>query len=255
MSSLNFIETEQGRKLAYHFSVGESPTIVFLAGLKSDMNGTKALRLEEWSKQLGFAFLRFDYSGHGESSGRFEDGCIGDWHQDTLAIIDSVTTGPIVLVGSSMGGWQALLVARTRPNQVAGIVTVAAAPDFTEDFYWVNFSAEERNRLLRDGYIECNSDYDEPYIISRRLIEDSRKHLVLRSPLILPFPVRCLQGTEDTAVTTETAIRLFDHANSRDMVLTLVKDADHRFSDERCLELIKEALLSVLTRVAAAPPI
>ncbi len=251
MSSSHFFETEQGRKLAYHFSVGNSPTIVFLAGLKSDMNGTKAVHLEQWSQQRGFAYLRFDYSGHGESSGRFEDGCIGDWYQDTLAIIDSVTTGPVVLVGSSMGGWLALLVARERPKQVASIVTIAAAPDFTEDSYWVNFSPEERDKLQCDGYVECDSDYDEPYIISRHLIEDGRKHLVLRSALVLPFPVRCLQGTDDTAVTTETAIRLLEHAVSYDMTLTLVKDADHRFSDDHCLTVIADALLSVLKGAAA----
>ncbi|MGR3758949.1 alpha/beta hydrolase [Roseobacteraceae bacterium NS-SX3] len=247
MPDASYLDTPQGRRLAYHKSEGRGPVIVFLGGLKSDMEGTKAVHLEAWARAQGRAFLRFDYSGHGESSGTFEEGCIGDWHEDTLAAVRELTEGPIVPVGSSMGGWQALLLARAMPERIKGMVTIAAAPDFTEDGYWAHFSASQKDLLETQGYVELPSDYMEPYHISKRMIEDGRKRLVLRSPLFLPFKVRCLQGTADTAVTTETALRLLDHATCDDMRLTLVKDADHRFSDARCLKLIEDAVLDVLS--------
>ncbi len=245
---MRHLDTAQGRRLAYHLSPGKGPCVVFLGGLKSDMEGTKALHLEAWARAQGRAFLRFDYSGHGQSSGVYEDGCIGDWHEDTLAVVDTLTEGPIVAVGSSMGGWQALLLARARPGRIKGMVTIAAAPDFTEDGWWESFSDAERQALEATGRVERPSDYMEPYVITRRMIEDGRRHLVLRAPLPLPFPVRCLQGTADTAVTTATALRLLDHADCPDMRLLLVKDADHRFSDGPCLGLIEAAVAEVLGR-------
>ena len=241
-----FLDTPRGRRLAYHKTQGQGATVIFLGGLKSDMEGTKAIHLEDWCRARGQAFLRFDYSGHGESSGTFEEGCIGDWHEDTLDAIDALTDGPIVPVGSSMGGWQALLLARERPQRIAGMVTIAAAPDFTEDGYWASFTDEQKEALDTVGHVELPSDYMEPYIISKRMIEDGRKRLVLRDQLNLPFPVRSLQGTADTAVTTETAVRLLEHAQSPDMRLLLVKDADHRFSDGPCLGLIERAILEVI---------
>ena len=246
MPATTFLETDQGRTLAYHLTQGRGPCIVFLGGLKSDMEGTKAVHLEAWARAQGRAFLRFDYSGHGESSGRFTDGCIGDWAQDSLAAVTALTTGPLVLVGSSMGGWQSLLLARAIPERIAGLVTIAAAPDFTEDGYWAGFSDAQKAALDSVGHVELPSDYMEPYIITKRMIEDGRDQLVLRAPLALPFPVRFLQGTQDTAVSTQTALRLLDHAIGPDMRLTLVKDADHRFSDDRCLDLIVAAVNEVL---------
>ena len=147
-----------------------------------------------------------------------------------------------------MGGWQALLLAKKVPERIVGMVTIAAAPDFTEDGYWATFSDTQKAALAADGQIELPSDYMEPYIITRRLIEDGRNQLVLRSPLNLPFPVRFLQGTADTAVSVETAVRLLEHAQGPDMQLQLVKDADHRFSDDRCLGLILDALGEVLPK-------
>ncbi len=243
---MEFLETPQGRRLAYHRTAGQGPWIVFLGGLKSDMEGTKAIHLEAWAKANGRAFLRFDYSGHGESSGTFEEGSIGDWAEDTAAAIGTLTDGKVIVVGSSMGGWQALLFARNYPDRMAGMVTIAAAPDFTEDGYWANFTDAQKAELESEGRVAMPSDYMEPYIITKRLIEDGREQLVLRSPLSLPFSVRCLQGTADTAVSTETALRLLDHADCPDMRLTLVKDADHRFSDERCLAMIEAAIQDVL---------
>ncbi len=246
MAATDFLETAQGRRLAYHKSEGAGPTLVFLGGLKSDMEGTKAVHLEAWAQVRGQAFLRFDYSGHGESSGAFEDGCIGDWHEDTLEAVRALTEGPLVVVGSSMGGWQALLLAKALPERIVGMVTIAAAPDFTEDGYWASFSDAQKAALEEVGHVELPSDYMEPYIITKRMIEDGRQRLVLRDALDLAFPVRFLQGTADTAVSTETAVRLLEHATGPDMRLLLVKDADHRFSDGPCLGLIENAVLDVL---------
>ncbi len=246
------LETPQGRTLAYHLTAGQGPCVVFLGGLKSDMQGTKALFLEDWARREGRAFLRFDYSGHGESSGDFTDGCIGDWAQDTLAAVSALTTGKIVPVGSSMGGWQSLLLCRAMPERIAGLVTIAAAPDFTEDGYWASFTDAQKQQLDALGQVELPSDYMEPYIITKRMIEDGRKQLVLRSPLHLPFTVRFLQGTADTAVSVATAVRLLEHATGPDMQLQLVKDADHRFSDDRCLQLMQAAVQEVLDKAVDA---
>lgn len=241
------------RQLAYDQTEGDGPGVVFLGGFRSDKEGTKALDLEDWARSQGRAFLRFDYSGHGASSGDFLDGSIGDWAEDARAIVEALTRGPQILVGSSMGGWIALLLARAMPRRVAGLVTVAAAPDFTEDGYWARFDAAERATLETEGQIALPSEYsDEPYIITKRLIEEGRSQLVLRTPLRLPFPVRFLQGTADTAVSTETAIRLLNHVQGPDIRLTLVKGADHRFSDPDCLALIRRAVEEVGARAARA---
>ena len=240
------------RRIAYNKTDGAGPGVVFLGGFKSDKEGTKALYLEEWAQRRGHAFLRFDYSGHGESSGAFTEGCIGDWFEDAAQVIDGVTEGPQVLVGSSMGGWIALLLARARPDLVAGLVTIAAAPDFTEDSMWAGFDDAQRQTLLNDGQVELPSDYsDEPYIITRRLIEDGRNHLILRDPLSLPFPTRFLQGTADEDVDISVAHRLLAHAEGPDMRLSLVKDADHRFSDPDCLALIANSVDEVIARAGA----
>jgi pimeloyl-ACP methyl ester carboxylesterase len=243
VSKPQHLDTPQGRRIAHHRTEGAEHGVVFLGGFRSDMTGTKAVFLEDWARARGRAFLRLDYSGHGASSGDFLDGSIGDWVEDAIAAIDALTAGPQVLVGSSMGGWIALRVARALPERVAGLVGIAAAPDFTEDGMWAEFSDAQRGGLMEKGQVALPSDYsDEPYIITRRLIEDGRDHLVLRKPLALPFPVRLLQGSEDTDVPVAVAMRLFEHAESPDMRLTLVKGADHRFSDEACLALIARTL-------------
>ncbi|MCY4305224.1 MAG: alpha/beta hydrolase [Aestuariivita sp.] len=242
----NFLKTERHRHLAYHKTPGHQPTVIFLGGLRSDMTGTKAIHLENWAKGLGQSFLRFDYRGHGASSGEYEDGCIGDWHQDSITVINTLTEGQVILVGSSMGGWQALLIGRRMPERVKGIVTIAAAPDFTEDSYWANFSDDERSQLDIESKIEVPSEYEESYVITKRLIEDGRDHLVLRKPLIFPFPVRCLHGSADTSVKTDVALRLFYHINCPDLRLILAKDADHRFSNNNCLKLIEDAISDII---------
>ncbi|AJE48249.1 alpha/beta hydrolase [Celeribacter indicus] len=243
------LDTAAGRRIAYHRLEGEGTGVVFLGGLMSDMTGTKAVALEQWAALQGRPFLRFDYSGHGQSSEAFEDGCIGDWAEDAREAIERLTEGPQVLVGSSMGGWISLLMCRRLPARVAGLVTVAAAPDFTEDGFWAGFSDLERAKLMREGRIFVPSDYASPYPVTRRLIEDGRDHLVLRDPLALPFPVRFLQGTEDSSVSVETALRLFGHAKGGDIRLTLVKGADHSFSTPDCLKTIEAAIFDVLARI------
>ena len=238
--------TPQGRSIAYVRTPGQGPGVVFLGGFMSDMTGTKAQCLQDWAQMQGRAFLRFDYSGHGQSSGAFEDGCIGDWAEDALAVINALTEGPQVLVGSSMGGWISLLVAKAIPERIAGMVGIAPAPDFTEDSMWSGFDEAQRAALMRDGQITVPSDYSpDGYPITRRLIEDGRRHLVLRAPLSLPFPLRILQGTADTDVPPSVALRLMDHADCPDLRLTLVKGADHRFSTPDCLAMIAASVENV----------
>ncbi len=242
----DFLDTASGRRIAYHATPGSQPTLVFLGGFKSDMDGTKAVHLEAWAKAQGRAFLRLDYSGHGQSSGEFTDGCIGDWAEDAMACIESVTQGPLALIGSSMGGWISLLCAKKIGARIAGMVTIAAAPDFTEDSMWAGFDAGQRAELQAKGHVALPSDYGEPYIITRKLIEEGRNQLVLRSPLELPFPVRFLQGTADADVEMSVALRLMDHATGPDMRLVVLKDGDHRFSDAAALQLIEDATNNVL---------
>lgn len=238
------IKTPQGRTIAAMREEGRGPAVVFLGGFRSDMTGTKAAWLADWARERGRAFLRFDYSGHGQSEGLFEDGTIGAWAEDAEAALATVPQ-PAVLVGSSMGGWLSLLLARRAPDRVAGLVTVAAAPDFTEDQFWGGAPEAMRARLLGEGRVMTPSLYGAPYPITRALIEDGRENLVLRRPLHLPFPTRMLQGTADAEVPVATALRLLGHASGPDIRLTLVKDADHRFSSPRCLKLIGQAIEEV----------
>ena len=238
----DYLDTDQGRRIAYHRSHGTGPGVGFLGGFRSDMTGTKAQYLADWAKARGRAFLRFDYSGHGQSAGAFEDGAIGDWAADAMAAVQALTQGPQVLVGSSMGGWIALLLARAMPERIAGLVTIAAAPDFTEDSMWQGFDADQRMVLDSIGKIALPSEYGDPLVITKRLIADGRDNLVLRDTLSLPFPVRMLQGTADADVDMGGALRLLDHAQGDDIRLTLVKGADHRFSDPACLALIAAAI-------------
>lgn len=249
MPEPSVLETPHGSRVAYHRTDGRGPCVVFLGGLRSDMDGTKAVYLERWARKCGRAYLRFDYSGHGRSSGAFEDGCIGDWTEDAVTVVSKLAGHEAVLVGSSMGGWIALnLAARSNMSvRIRGFLGIAAAPDFTEDSMWAGFSEEQRRTLERQGKIALPNDYsDEPYVVTRRLIVDGRENLVLRKPLALPFPVRLLQGTADTDVDISVAMRLLAHADGDDIRLTLVKDADHRFSTDDCLRLIEANVEDVL---------
>ena len=242
------LTTAQGRRIAYQQTAGQGPGVVFLGGFRSDMTGTKAQYLQDWAQAQRHSFIRFDYSGHGQSGGAFEDGAIGDWAQDAMAVL-GLTTGPQILVGSSMGGWIALLIARAMPARVAGLVTIAAAPDFTEDSMWAGATPAQRTAWTEKGVMFLPSDYGDPYPITRRLIEEGRGQLVLRSPLLLPMPVRFLQGTADRDVDQSVALRLLGHATGPDIRLTLLQGADHRFSTPACLELVTSTVQDVLARV------
>ncbi len=245
------LTTPQGRHLAFLRSPGRGPGIVFLGGFRSDMTGTKAAHLHAWAKARGRAFLRFDYSGHGASSGAFEEGCIGDWRDDARAAIAALTTGPQVLVGSSMGGWIALLLAREMPERVAGLVGIAAAPDFTTTTWDSELTPAQRDDVRRTGRVTMPSAYaDSPYVFTARLFDDGARQRVLDRPLPLPMPVRLLQGTADADVLPQVATGLLDHATGPDIRLTLVKGADHRFSSPDCLALIEAAVTDVLERAA-----
>ena len=241
-----FLVTPSGQQLAYSFIRGTGPTVIFLGGFKSDMEGSKAIFLEKWAKKRKRSFLRFDYSGHGQSSGDFLNLGIGDWCNDAKQIIGLTENNGIILVGSSMGGWIALLLSRELGSRLKGLITIAAAPDFTEQSMWKNFTEDQKKEVLNKGVLYLPSDYGEPYPITRYLIENGRQNLVLCEPLELTCPVRLMQGTEDTAVTRETALKLFDHINADDLSLFFKRGADHSFSDQGCLEILEKNLEDIL---------
>jgi len=220
--------------------------LVFLPGFMSDMAGEKASMLAAFCAGRGQAFLRFDYSGHGASGGAFEDGTIGRWTEDALCVIDRTTEGPLVLAGSSMGGWIALLVARARPERVAGLVGIAAAPDFTERLMWAAMMPAEREVLLRSGVLRVPSAYGGEQAITLGLIEDGRRHLLLDAPIRVRCPVRLLHGQRDEEVPWETAMALAAALESQDVRVTLVKDSGHRLSRKQDLALIRDVAASLL---------
>jgi len=243
---VRFIDRGGGARLAYVAQPGAGPTVVFLGGYASDMTGTKARYLEDWCRARGQAFLRFDYQGHGQSSGRLVDGTISAWRDNALTVIRECVTGPALLVGSSMGAWVMLLAAVAVPARVHALVGIAAAPDFTEDLLWARLDEDQRATLRRDGVIHRPSTYGEPLPFTWRLVEDGRHHLVLRAPLALPGPVRLLHGTQDLDVPWETSMRLAEAIQGRDVTLTLVKDGEHRLSEPRELSLLGATVASLL---------
>ena len=232
-----------GATIAYHRLPGAAPGIVFLGGFRSDMTGTKALFLEEYCRRRGQAYLRFDYFGHGASSGDVALGTIGRWRDDAVAVIDSLTEGPQILVGSSMGGWIMLLAALARPERVAALVGIAAAPDFTEELLWPRLSPEQRRAIEEQGAVTLPSDYDPAgYLYTRALIEDGRRHLLLGGPIPLDMPVRLLHGLADASVPWRLSLRLAKRLTSRDVAVTLVKGGDHRLSSEPDLARLAQTL-------------
>lgn len=239
----SFLVKPDGARIAYHKLDGRGPGIVFLGGFMSDMTGTKALALEAFARERGQSFLRLDYQGHGQSSGRFADGTIGLWLSDALHVIDEVSDGPQILVGSSMGGWMMLLAALRRPQRVAGLVGIAAAPDFTEDLMWRTFPDEVKEALQRDGVWREPSEYsEEPYTITMNLIVEGRNHLIMRDPLAIRVPVRLLHGMRDSSVPYQLSLKIAETVKSEDVQVLLVKDGDHRLSTERDLAILKRTV-------------
>lgn len=234
-----------GVALAYRRVAGRGPGVVFLGGFNSDMTGSKAGALAEWCAAEGRAFLRFDYSGHGASGGRFVDGSIGMWLEDALRCFDALTEGPQVLVGSSMGGWLALLLALRRPGRVRGLVGVAAAPDFTARVLEA-LLPDVKAVLERYGVWLRPSQYGEPYPITRHLLEEGAQHLLLRAPIPLRIPVRLLHGQRDADVPWQLALGIAEKLESEDVQVRLVKDGDHRLSTPRDLALLRATVLELL---------
>lgn len=233
-----FLAGRKGR-IAWRRRAGAGPTVVWLGGFKSDMTGTKAESLSQWAAREGRSFVRFDYSGHGASEGRFEDGTISAWLEDSLAAVDALTQGPLILVGSSMGGWIAALLALQRRDRVSGIVFIAPAPDFTEELMWKMMTERQRDILLREGRLEEPSPYSaEPTIITRSLIEDGRRHLILGGAIDIIAPVRIIQGMADAEIPWRHALRFAECLTTDDVEVTLVKAGDHRLSKPGEIETI-----------------
>lgn len=234
--------------LAYHKLDGAGPTLVWLGGFRSDMTGSKAMAVEAYAKARGQACLRFDYSGHGASTGAFADGTIGSWRDDARAIIEDQASGDVVLVGSSMGGWIALLLAmaeaklagkENRKSRIKALVLIAPAPDFTQKLMWPKFNDAQRQTIMDDGQLVEPSPYDpEPTIITRALIEDGANHQILDGLIETACPVRILQGVADPDVPHTHAFKLLDSLASEDVVMTLIKDGDHRLSRDQDLEAL-----------------
>jgi pimeloyl-ACP methyl ester carboxylesterase len=217
------------------------------------MTGTKALALESWARARGRSFVRFDYQGHGSSSGHFVDGTIGRWADDARAVLDRLTQGPQILVGSSMGAWIMVLVATSRPERIAGLVGIAAAADFTEDLIWGTLDPEQRLALLDHGRLEVPSDYAaEPYPVTLALIEEARRHLVLRGPIALDRPVRLIHGMSDADVPWITSVRLAERLTGGRVRLTLIKDGDHRLSRDQDIALICRTIEDLIAEEAGA---
>jgi pimeloyl-ACP methyl ester carboxylesterase len=240
---------EAERRIAVRLREGAAPGVFWLGGFKSDMQGTKAVALDAWAAKAGRACIRFDYSGHGESGGAFTDGTIGRWLEESTAVFERFATGPQVLVGSSMGGWIALLLARelrqraVAGSKLAGMVLIAPAADFTEELMWKKFSPEVKRQIETTGAWERPSEYSvEPYLITRGLIEDGRRHLLLGGLIETGCPVRILQGVRDDDVPWQHAVELTSRFAQDDVVLTLVKDGDHRLSRPEDIERLIAAV-------------
>ncbi|MBX2884222.1 MAG: alpha/beta hydrolase [Granulosicoccus sp.] len=252
MASLRYQATSDGGRLAFHHTEGAGPGVLFCSGFNSTMQGTKATFLESFCRQQGWQYTRFDYRGHGESSGEFSHCDISQWRDDALNILDNVCAGPQIVVGSSMGGWIATLLAQARTNRVAGLMTIAAAPDFTEELIWHALTPDEQQALSEGELWQMPNHYDdgEPYAVRMSLILSGRAHLLLDKSIGIDCPVRLLHGTADVEVPWSLSSRLLDKLCSTDARLTLVKAADHRFSAPEQLTLITNTLSELHTLVS-----
>lgn len=241
---------KDGSMIAYRHTAGKSPGVMFLTGFKSDMQGGKAIALEEFCISQGHAFTRFDYFGHGASSGAFEDGTIGRWADDAVHVLDNVTQEPQILVGSSMGGWIMLLCALERPERVAGLVGIAAAPDFTRDLIPPALTPDQLAQLDRQGYCDIPNCYDdqEPYRIRRSLLDEGDNHLLLNREIDLDIPVRLIHGIEDADVPWQTALKIMQQIKSTDVEIQFVKAGDHRLSEPQDLDRLTRTVATLLEK-------
>lgn len=244
---------DNGDHLAYHHRPGSSPGVLFCPGFNSDMCGNKALALDGWCEERGIQFTRFDYSGHGASSGSLEEGTISRWRDDALAVLDAITEGAQVIVGSSMGGWIMLLAALARPDRIAGLVGIAAAPDFTERMREQRLDAQQLSQLAATGFCDMPNSYDdgEPYRISQSLLDDGRRHLLLSQPIPLSMPVRLIHGQCDADVPWQHSLRIAEQLRGTDVEIQLVKSGDHRMSEPQDLERLLRMVAELRQRIAA----
>jgi pimeloyl-ACP methyl ester carboxylesterase len=251
-----FIEVGQdsaARRIAVRARSGSAPGLFWLGGFNSDMQGTKAIALDAWAAEHGRACVRLDYSGHGESGGAFIDGTIGRWLEESVAVFEQFCAGPQVVIGSSMGGWMALLLAREIARHpaprasLAGLVLIAPAPDFTEELMWKGFSRQARHDIETRGVWLRPSEYGEPYPITRALIEEGRNHLLLGSAIEVGCPVRILQGAQDPDVPWQHAFALAHRLPVDDVVLTMIQDGDHRLSRPQDIARIIAAVAEIST--------
>ena len=250
-SAPSILTRDNGASIAYHRTPGKHPGVVFMTGFKSDMTGSKALALEDFCRGRGNAFLRFDYQGHGRSSGDFNHGTIGEWASDAIDAIDKLTDGPQVLVGSSMGGWMMLLVARARPQRVAGLLGLASAPDFTKDLILPKLSNTQMTDLNANSFVLLPNDHGdgEPYRINKKLLDEAASHLLLLEPLKLNCPIRLIHGINDADVPWTTSMRIMEMVTSTDIEVTLVKGGEHRLSEDHNLDRLRQTLGALLDQL------
>lgn len=248
----DYLSLEDGRRLAYQHLPGRHPEVLFLGGFSSNMEGTKALALQEFCGMHGIAFTRFDYTGHGQSSGEFEDGTLSNWLEDALTIIDKVTEGELLLVGSSMGGWIATLAALQRSERIAGLLGIASAPDFIEELIWRPLAPEQRQQLEQGETLRLPRDEadEEDTIVTPALVEDARQHLVLQNEIAINCPIRLLHGLCDETIPWQTSLRLLERITSSNITLSLIKDGDHRLSSDLHLARIIEEVALMHTDLA-----
>lgn len=245
MMKPSYLKLRSGEKIAYQLSEGSGPGIIFLGGFRSDMTGSKAEALAGFCAQRGIAFVRFDYLGHGQSTGTFEDFTLSDWKDNALSVFTRLTQGPQILIGSSMGGWLALLLAIEKPRRIAGIIGIAAAPDFTEHMFHEKMTQQQQQDLIIKGKIMVPSDMGEPYPVTKRLIEEGRKHALLHRQIPVYCPVRLMHGIKDEDVPWEVSLALNEKIASQDVKTILIEGGDHRLSQPSDIE----KLLSVTVRM------
>lgn len=243
---LAYVKIDKDVKIDAGVSSQKLPTIMFLGGFRSDMEGTKALFLEKKCKERGAAFIRFDYRGHGRSEGKFEEACISDWAQDAMDILDHCTSGPVMLIGSSMGGWISLLLALQKSDRVHSIIGLAAAPDFTK-IMEQRMSEQQRQALEENGFFDLPNHYDDqPYVITKKLIEDGRKNSLLDKDIAIDKPVRLIQGVQDADVEWQTAGRIQEAITGGDVEVILLEEADHRLSSPDQLAVLDKVMMGLL---------
>lgn len=242
MSAPNFLSLKDGTRLAYKKVDGKTPTVIWCGGLKSDMEGSKALHLEQWARESGQAYIRFDYFGHGVSDGDFIEGKISRWASDVTAVISELCEGDVILVGSSMGGWASLLAAINLPKRVKAMALINPAPDFTEKLTRTKWTAEQETELLENGVVYEPSGYDEPYAYSKKLMDDGKAQQILDRPIPLTCPIRILQGANDDVVPPRHSQLIVEAVASQDVIYSLIKGGDHSLSREEDLKTLSRCL-------------